>query len=52
MEWAMRDEQVKVELFRFVDVLPMLHTADSVCSHLFEYLGDGLEKAVAHLMAK
>ena len=24
MEWAMRDEQFKIQLFRFVDVLPTL----------------------------
>ena len=24
MEWAMRDEAVKVQMFRFIDVLPML----------------------------
>ncbi|REJ80018.1 MAG: hypothetical protein DWQ29_14480, partial [Planctomycetota bacterium] len=26
MEWAMADESVKVQMFRFVDVLPMLST--------------------------
>ena len=27
LAWSMRDEQLKVQLFRFVDVLPMLHHA-------------------------
>lgn len=38
MSWSMSDEQLKVQLFRFVDVLPMLTTADSVTTHLAEYL--------------
>ena len=39
MAWAMRDEAVKVQMFRFVDVLPMLATGESVNRHLQEYLG-------------
>ncbi len=39
MEWAMRDEAVKVQMFRFVDVLPMLADSRSVSRHLQEYLG-------------
>src|SRR5262245_25251794 len=38
MRWSMQDEQLKVQLFRFVDVLPMLASADSVMGHLHEYL--------------
>jgi RHH-type proline utilization regulon transcriptional repressor/proline dehydrogenase/delta 1-pyrroline-5-carboxylate dehydrogenase len=38
MAWSMRDEQLKVQLFRFVDVLPMLGSADAVMGHLHEYL--------------
>ncbi|HZK49856.1 MAG TPA: L-glutamate gamma-semialdehyde dehydrogenase [Thermoleophilia bacterium] len=37
MEWAMRDETFKVQLFRFVDVFPTLRTADEVARHLQEY---------------
>lgn len=37
MAWAMADESVKVQMFRFVDVLPMLTTSDSVVRHLQEY---------------
>ena len=40
MAWAMHDEAVKVQLFRFIDVLPMLTTAEAVVRHLEEYLGD------------
>ena len=38
MAWSMQDESLKVQLFRFVDVLPMLDSADSVTEHLHEYL--------------
>ncbi|MEX0818346.1 MAG: L-glutamate gamma-semialdehyde dehydrogenase [Pirellulaceae bacterium] len=38
MDWAMRDEGLKVQLFRFVDVLPMLRTNETVVAHLNEYL--------------
>ena len=27
LEWAMQDESVKVQMFRFVDVLPMLKSS-------------------------
>src|SRR5512135_2397129 len=40
MEWAMRDEHFKTQLFRFVDVLPMLRSSGEVSRHLTEYLGD------------
>ncbi len=38
MQFSMRDPQVKVQLFRFIDVLPMLHTPASIMRHLREYL--------------
>jgi len=37
LSWAMSDESVKVQMFRFVDVLPMLRTHQSVTRHLQEY---------------
>ena len=37
MAWAMRDESVKVQMFRFIDVLPMLHNTRSLVGHLHEY---------------
>ncbi|MFG0295339.1 MAG: hypothetical protein ACF8PG_05470, partial [Maioricimonas sp. JB045] len=30
LEWAMADESIKVQMFRFVDVLPMLRSHESV----------------------
>jgi RHH-type proline utilization regulon transcriptional repressor/proline dehydrogenase/delta 1-pyrroline-5-carboxylate dehydrogenase len=38
MNLAMRDEAVKGQLFRFVDVLPGLKSAGQVAGHLREYL--------------
>lgn len=40
MDWSMRDEDLKVQLFRFVDVLPMLNSRDAIAGHLAEYLGN------------
>ncbi len=37
LDWAMSDESVKVQMFRFVDVLPMLKTHEQVTRHLQEY---------------
>lgn len=38
MDWTMKDEKLKVQMFRFVDVLPMLKTPDEIMRHLQEYL--------------
>jgi RHH-type proline utilization regulon transcriptional repressor/proline dehydrogenase/delta 1-pyrroline-5-carboxylate dehydrogenase len=38
MEWTMGEESLKVNLFRFVDALPRLHTSDQINRHLREYL--------------
>ncbi len=40
LAWSMHDEALKVSMFRFVDVLPMLNSADDVVEHLHEYLGN------------
>jgi RHH-type proline utilization regulon transcriptional repressor/proline dehydrogenase/delta 1-pyrroline-5-carboxylate dehydrogenase len=40
MNLTMKDESLKVQLFRFVDVLPMLESSDAVVEHLQEYLGE------------
>ena len=40
MAWAMEDESVKVQMFRFVDVLPMLDSSAAVTRHLQEYFHD------------
>ena len=44
MAWTMRDERLKVELFRFVDVLPMLKSSDDIASHLLEYSAEEMRK--------
>ena len=38
LEWSMRDEGLKVGLFRFIDVLPQLTTRAQIVEHLVEYL--------------
>jgi RHH-type proline utilization regulon transcriptional repressor/proline dehydrogenase/delta 1-pyrroline-5-carboxylate dehydrogenase len=38
MDWAMKDPAFKVQLFRFVDVFPMLNTPAMVHDHLVDYL--------------
>jgi len=39
MDWCMRNESFKVQLFRFVDVLPYLTTGESLSRHIQEYFG-------------
>jgi RHH-type proline utilization regulon transcriptional repressor/proline dehydrogenase/delta 1-pyrroline-5-carboxylate dehydrogenase len=41
MTLSMRDEQLKLQLFRFVDVLPSLRTSGEIVEHLQEYFADG-----------
>jgi RHH-type proline utilization regulon transcriptional repressor/proline dehydrogenase/delta 1-pyrroline-5-carboxylate dehydrogenase len=38
MEWSMRDQAFKVQLFRFVDAFPMLKSSDAIHEHLVDYL--------------
>jgi RHH-type proline utilization regulon transcriptional repressor/proline dehydrogenase/delta 1-pyrroline-5-carboxylate dehydrogenase len=45
MDWTMAAEAVKLQLFRFVDVLPLLNTPETISRHLHEYF----EEANAHL---
>src|SRR6266550_3753425 len=40
MALSMRDERFKVQLFRFVDVLPSLRRSSEIVEHLEEYFGD------------
>lgn len=40
MDWAMKDPAFKAQLFRFVDVLPVLKSSSEIIRHLQEYLGD------------
>jgi RHH-type proline utilization regulon transcriptional repressor/proline dehydrogenase/delta 1-pyrroline-5-carboxylate dehydrogenase len=38
MDWSMKDQNFKVQLFRFVDCFPALKTPDAVYEHLSDYL--------------
>ncbi len=38
MNWAMKDPSFKMQLFRFIDVFPMLNTPDMVHDYLADYL--------------
>ncbi|MCA9063292.1 MAG: L-glutamate gamma-semialdehyde dehydrogenase [Planctomycetaceae bacterium] len=40
MSWAMTDESVKVQMFRFIDVLPMLRHHEAIAKHLDEYFDE------------
>lgn len=40
LSWAMADESVKVQMFRFIDVLPMLRSRESITRHLQEYFDE------------
>src|SRR5689334_7070918 len=40
LNWAMTDESVKLQMFRFVDVLPMLRTPQAITQHLQEYFDE------------
>lgn len=49
MELGMRDEKLKVQLFRFVDVLPMLKSDDELSKHIQEYFS-GFEGKYSDLL--
>jgi RHH-type proline utilization regulon transcriptional repressor/proline dehydrogenase/delta 1-pyrroline-5-carboxylate dehydrogenase len=38
MDWTMKDENFKVQFFRFVDAFPMLKTSEQIHDHLTDYL--------------
>src|ERR1700757_3872354 len=40
MEFSMRDEHFKVQMFRFVDVLASLNRGGEIVRHLDEYFAD------------
>jgi RHH-type proline utilization regulon transcriptional repressor/proline dehydrogenase/delta 1-pyrroline-5-carboxylate dehydrogenase len=59
MGWTMGDETVKLQLFRFVDVLPLLRSPADVNRHLREYFGEAIDHlpgwlafAVRHLPSR
>jgi RHH-type proline utilization regulon transcriptional repressor/proline dehydrogenase/delta 1-pyrroline-5-carboxylate dehydrogenase len=43
MEWSMKNEKFKTNMFRFVDVLPSLNSGDEVARHLKEYFSENGE---------
>ncbi len=43
LRWSMKDDDFKVRLFRFIDVLPCLHRDDQVTKLVDEYFG-GIDK--------
>ena len=51
MEWTMGDEAVKVQLFRFIDVLPLLRSPADITRHLREYFGEAGEHLPGWLRA-
>ena len=40
LDWCMKDERFKVQLFRFIDVLPCLHSDTQVAGLIEEYFGN------------
>ncbi len=44
MEWSMKNESFKTQMFRFVDVLPYLNSGSEVARHLKEYFAEGGEE--------
>src|SRR5262245_10114448 len=40
MEWSMAEPAVKVQLFRFIDTLPLLRGPGEIARHLREYFGE------------
>lgn len=40
MDWSMKNESFKTNMFRFVDVLPSLNTSQDVAQHLKEYFSE------------
>ncbi len=39
MDWCMSNESFKIQMFRFVDVLPYLNSSNSLQRHIEEYFG-------------
>ncbi|MFN9599897.1 MAG: L-glutamate gamma-semialdehyde dehydrogenase [Dolichospermum sp.] len=51
LDWAMSNPGLRVQLFRFIDTLPALHSKSEIASHLQEYLGDESVELPAALKA-
>ena len=41
MDWSMKNDKFKTNMFRFVDVLPSLNSGEEVSTHLKEYFSEG-----------
>ena len=41
LSWSLRQEELKTQLFRLIDVLPALADNREIARHIGEYLGDG-----------
>lgn len=44
MDWSMKNEKFKTNMFRFVDVLPSLTSGNDVATHLKEYFSENGEE--------
>ncbi|MGZ5280582.1 MAG: proline dehydrogenase family protein, partial [Pseudobdellovibrionaceae bacterium] len=44
MDWSMKNEHFKTQMFRFVDVLPALNSGGEVARHLKEYFSESGEE--------
>jgi RHH-type proline utilization regulon transcriptional repressor/proline dehydrogenase/delta 1-pyrroline-5-carboxylate dehydrogenase len=44
MALTMHDDAVKLQLFRFIDALPLLRTPESISRHLIEYFAEAAEE--------
>jgi RHH-type proline utilization regulon transcriptional repressor/proline dehydrogenase/delta 1-pyrroline-5-carboxylate dehydrogenase len=44
MDWSMKNEAFKTQMFRFVDVLPALNSGQDVAKHLKEYFAESGEE--------
>ncbi len=44
MDWAMKDEEFKLKLFRFIDVFPALGSSSAIVRHAQEYFDDVSER--------
>jgi RHH-type transcriptional regulator, proline utilization regulon repressor / proline dehydrogenase / delta 1-pyrroline-5-carboxylate dehydrogenase len=49
MALSMADQAIKVQLFRFIDALPLLKTPDSIARHLQEYFAEVSDRLPAAL---
>lgn len=51
MDWSMKNHDFKVQMFRFVDVLPVLNEASQINQHIKEYFVDEASKIPSTMRA-